>query len=205
MIIHVIDVDLDAPETSTKEHPSQRGVQSFTISGPLAQSTATRLLEEAQLRGFSLDLSRSTLVRGLSWILVEQQGADRVMVQWDDYDRLPRAKIKDGALAVGPFVLPLKAPTGVEPRVERHDDGSREWLSTYVLPGAAAAAIAANVLETLRGLGLLGGGIWPPPAGSPPRWKVEAYDGSRLVQVGIVDSPRGAELEVTYVEGGPPG
>lgn len=200
MHIRVITIDLDVPETAFTEHATQRGVRSITISGAMAPRIATQVRDEARHCGFTTGPSPSVLVRGLSWILVEQHADDRVLVQWDDYDRLPRARLQEGALAVGRLVLPLKAPGRVEPGVYRHDEGSSEWLSTYLVAGGSAEALAQEIHTTLNSLGLRGGTVWPPPANGPPRWKVEAHDGSRLVQVAITATSDGAELDVSYVE-----
>lgn len=199
MHIRVIDIDLDVPERAFTEHAPQRGVRSMTISGALAPIIATHVRTEARQRGFTTGPSASVLVRGSSWILVDQHADDRVVLQWDDYERLPPARLEEGVLVVGRLFLPLKTSGRIEPRVERHDEGSREWSSTYAIAGASAEALALEAHATLLSRGLRCG-AWPPSAGGPARWKVEAYDSSRLVQVAVTETPEGAEMEVSYVD-----
>lgn len=204
-ILRIIDLSLQVPDdVRVVTNPPEQCRTFHTLDGASVQDLRSVLEGEATAQGYELNHTEraSYLRRGECRIEIHLIAPTRLGIRVDDGESLPCSQVFAHGIGCADLVLPVPDDASICPGRERHDEGSGTWSAEWTLRGSTASDVATLMHDALTPMGLRSDGVWPPPKGGAPYWKVEAYSSEVLVQVGITEMSDHVVLCLTLIRSG---
>jgi hypothetical protein len=205
--LRLIDFEIAVPAgVSVSYEPPEERRLIYSLTGPDLAELRAMIESAGTSHGYELHRTDtwSRLERPEQRITVMPIGHARLDLRVDDIASLPRSAVEGREIALGPVRMTLPRATTIDAGRERHDAGSTIWRADWQVSGQSPGELADDVHDSLCRDGLRSNGIWPPPRGGIPMWRVEAGTASRFVRAHISESEGRLALELYVFDNGEP-